>query len=63
MDRVEKIPLEHKAPSKEIVWFQDSKHIPSMDEPEKFNKLLVTLVKPAYDSTVALNQEQEQALS
>lgn len=35
-----------KAPSKQIVWFEESKHIPSMDEPEKFNKLLVELVRP-----------------
>jgi pimeloyl-ACP methyl ester carboxylesterase len=50
-----------KAPLKEIVWFEESKHIPSMDEPEKFNELVVKLVKPAYDSTVVLKQEPEQA--
>jgi len=36
-----------KAPLKEIVWFENSKHIPSMDEPEKFNKFFVEMVRPA----------------
>lgn len=39
-----------KAPSKQIVWFEHSKHIPSMDEPDKFNKLFVELVRPAFQT-------------
>lgn len=35
-----------KAPSKQVVWFEESKHEPFVDEPEKFNKLMVELVRP-----------------
>jgi pimeloyl-ACP methyl ester carboxylesterase len=34
-------------PLKEVVWFENSKHEPFMDEPEKFNTLMSNLVRPA----------------
>jgi pimeloyl-ACP methyl ester carboxylesterase len=34
-------------PSKEVVWFENSKHLPFADEPEKFNALMEELVRPA----------------
>jgi pimeloyl-ACP methyl ester carboxylesterase len=34
------------APSKRLVWFEDSGHEPFMDEPEKFNRMMVDLVWP-----------------
>jgi pimeloyl-ACP methyl ester carboxylesterase len=34
------------APSKNLMWFEDSGHEPFMDEPEKFNRLMVELVWP-----------------
>jgi pimeloyl-ACP methyl ester carboxylesterase len=30
-----------EAPSKELVWFEDSAHTPHLDEPEKFRELLM----------------------
>lgn len=35
------------APSKKLVWFEDSGHEPPTEEPEKFNGLMVELVRPA----------------
>lgn len=35
-----------KAPSKEVVWFEHSKHEPFVDEPDKFNQLMVEMVRP-----------------
>jgi pimeloyl-ACP methyl ester carboxylesterase len=35
------------APSKTLVWFENSGHEPFMDEPDKFNREMVTLVRPA----------------
>ena len=35
-----------KAPSKQVVWFEESKHEPFVDEPEKFNTLMVEMVRP-----------------
>lgn len=35
------------APSKRLVWFEDSGHEPFMDEPAKFNALMAELVRPA----------------
>jgi pimeloyl-ACP methyl ester carboxylesterase len=35
------------SPLKEVVWFENSKHKPFMDEPEKFNTLMTSLVRPA----------------
>jgi pimeloyl-ACP methyl ester carboxylesterase len=34
------------APSKKLMWFEDSGHEPFMDEPEKFNRMMVDLVWP-----------------
>jgi pimeloyl-ACP methyl ester carboxylesterase len=34
------------APSKELVWFEESGHEPFMDEPAKFNAAMVELVRP-----------------
>jgi len=34
------------APSKTIVWFENSGHEPFMDEPDKFNRAMVDLVRP-----------------
>ena len=35
------------APSKEVVWFEDSGHEPFVDEPAKFNTAMAELVLPA----------------
>lgn len=35
------------SPSKEVVWFDNSKHLPFVEEPEKFNSLMEELVRPA----------------
>jgi pimeloyl-ACP methyl ester carboxylesterase len=34
------------APSKELVWFEESGHEPFVDEPEKFNRMMAELVRP-----------------
>jgi len=34
------------APSKKLVWFEHSGHEPFVDEPEKFNAMMVELVRP-----------------
>ena len=34
------------APSKKLVWFEESGHEPFMDEPERFNAAIVELVRP-----------------
>jgi pimeloyl-ACP methyl ester carboxylesterase len=34
------------APSKKLVWFEDSGHEPFMDEPARFNAAMVDLVRP-----------------
>jgi pimeloyl-ACP methyl ester carboxylesterase len=34
------------APSKRLVWFEDSGHEPPAEEPEKFNRLMAELVRP-----------------
>jgi pimeloyl-ACP methyl ester carboxylesterase len=38
------------APSKRLVWFEESGHEPFVDEPEKFNALTAKLVRPALPS-------------
>ena len=38
------------APSKRLVWFEESGHEPFVDEPAKFNALMVELVRPALPS-------------
>ena len=35
------------APSKRLVWFEESGHEPFVDEPAKFNALVEELVRPA----------------
>jgi pimeloyl-ACP methyl ester carboxylesterase len=35
------------APSKRLVWFEESGHEPFADEPAKFNALMAELVRPA----------------
>jgi pimeloyl-ACP methyl ester carboxylesterase len=35
------------SPLKEVVWFENAKHLPFVDEPEKFNALMEDLVRPA----------------
>lgn len=34
------------APSKKLVWFEQSGHEPFVDEPTKFNRAMVELVRP-----------------
>jgi len=38
------------APSKRLVWFEESGHEPFVDEPAKFNALTAELVRPALPS-------------
>jgi pimeloyl-ACP methyl ester carboxylesterase len=38
------------APSKRLVWFDESGHEPFVDEPAKFNALMAELVRPALPS-------------
>lgn len=52
-------PAEHyfnalQAPSKQLVWFENSAHTPQLEEPEKFRKLLM-LVRSDGDETTTLN--------
>jgi pimeloyl-ACP methyl ester carboxylesterase len=35
-----------KAPSKKLVWFEESGHEPFADEPTKFNAAMADLVRP-----------------
>jgi pimeloyl-ACP methyl ester carboxylesterase len=36
------------APSKTLVWFEESGHKPFVDEPAKFNAAMLELVRPAF---------------
>ena len=36
-----------QAPSTTLIWFEESSHEPPAEEPEKFNRLMVELVRPA----------------
>jgi pimeloyl-ACP methyl ester carboxylesterase len=38
------------APSKELIWFEQSGHEPFVDEPSKFNSAMAELVRPALPS-------------
>lgn len=38
-----------KAPYKQLVWFEDSSHLPNVEEREKFDELMVRRVLPALD--------------
>jgi pimeloyl-ACP methyl ester carboxylesterase len=42
------------APSKELVWFEESGHEPFVDEPAKFNAAMAELVRPALPSDAPL---------
>jgi len=42
-----------EAPSKKLVWFEDSGHEPFVDEPAKFNALMAELVRPALPSNAS----------
>jgi proline iminopeptidase len=46
------------APSKRLVWFEDSAHEPGVEEPAKFNAAMAELVRP-----LAVGQEQLQLVS
>jgi hypothetical protein len=35
------------APSKKLVWFEDSGHEPFVDEPDKFNATMADVIHPA----------------
>jgi len=38
-----------KAPYKELIWFEKSAHMPNVEEPEKFNDLLINkILKETY---------------
>lgn len=41
------------APSKQLVWFEESGHEPFVDEPAKFNRMMMELVRPAVDAVIA----------
>jgi pimeloyl-ACP methyl ester carboxylesterase len=41
------------APSKELVWFEESGHEPFMDEPAKFNAAMAELVRPVLSSSAS----------
>jgi len=41
------------APSKELVWFEESGHEPFMDEPAKFNSAMAELVRPVLSSSAS----------
>ena len=41
------------APSKKLVWFEESGHEPFVDEPAKFNALMVELVRPVCVTSAA----------
>jgi pimeloyl-ACP methyl ester carboxylesterase len=40
-----------EAPSKELIWFENSAHFPIVEEPEKFNDLLINHVLKGVNST------------
>jgi pimeloyl-ACP methyl ester carboxylesterase len=44
-----------RAPSKELVWFDESKHEPFVDEPAKFNAAMADLVRPVLSPAVREN--------
>jgi pimeloyl-ACP methyl ester carboxylesterase len=48
------------APSKRLVWFEDSGHEPFVDEPAKFNALMAELVRPALPSEALPTDESEE---
>jgi hypothetical protein len=36
-----------KAPSKQLLWFENSSHMPNTEEREKFNQFMIHTVLPA----------------
>jgi pimeloyl-ACP methyl ester carboxylesterase len=42
-----------KAPKKRLVWFEQSRHEPFVDEPEKFNTVMTEVVCPNLPSELA----------
>lgn len=49
------------APSKELIWFEESGHEPFIDEPEKFNGAMVELVRPLLRSRATAGRCTEAA--
>ena len=49
-----------KAPSKRLVWFEESGHEPFVDEPAKFNRAMVELVRPLAVETPAHRTSMER---
>ena len=45
------------APSKKLVWFEESGHEPFMDEPDKFNAAMVEWVRPVALRGAVLSQQ------
>lgn len=43
-----------EAPSKETIWFENSKHLPFVDEPQKFNETMKTKVRPVARNRAAV---------
>jgi pimeloyl-ACP methyl ester carboxylesterase len=42
-----------KAPSKQLVWFEESAHEPFVDEPVRFNRTMLVRLRPAIDAALA----------
>jgi pimeloyl-ACP methyl ester carboxylesterase len=36
-----------QAPHKELIWFENSAHLPNLEEPDKFNRILIEQILPA----------------
>lgn len=36
-----------KSPVKEVFWFEESHHMPFMDEPDEFNSIMTTVIRPS----------------
>jgi pimeloyl-ACP methyl ester carboxylesterase len=51
------------APSKKLVWFEESGHEPFVDEPAKFNAAMVELVRPVVAETSGGQPVRHQALA
>jgi pimeloyl-ACP methyl ester carboxylesterase len=39
-----------KAPRKEVYWFEESHHLPFLDEPDSFNLIMTTIIRPSLQS-------------
>jgi pimeloyl-ACP methyl ester carboxylesterase len=51
------------APSKKLVWFEQSGHEAFVDEPEKFNAAMVDLVRPLASAPAAESAPMHLAVS